>query len=800
MYVSLKLSLQENGKRFRATLQHETKADPPPVDFDFDLDAVGEDGRPLRTIFNKIRDLTAVRVDLERAGSLLFTVVFSGGLGGRFQSWYEDLGADEKIRLRLDIQTPALQELPWELLMDEKQFLARRGISIVRFGGNAVKADVEVQNPNVLVVSASPAGRLSFPEDEYVGPIVDTFSKAQVAVQVVRGRECTRARLQGLLFESKFDLVHFVGHGQFKGGIGELVILDEAGGPEPITGSDFADFLKAASVKFAFLSSCKTAQTSAQNTFRGVAQSLIASGVPAVVAMQYDFPQKEAKTFVESFYKRLLIRQSIDEAMHYARQALKYDDVAWCIPTLYSQFDVGTLVAASERRDAADPPPPPIQILNPFLQFGSPQPDRFCGQAGTIHDMIDLVLQRDNGLIVGDRRMGKTSVLLYMTHEGTMQAHGLSPEKHLHIFYDASAQRDVSFDAFWKDLFLNLGRKLAPDERKVPEAIRGASRVQPAAIRRCLAQIRKSHEVAFFIDESDVLLSSRLLSGDFFHFLSDLNDGEGIMFILSTRYRPSQYIRQGNVAAQPFFDTCRVKELRPLERGVWPEFVQRYAAGEAESFRATDGQVLERLSGFYPYYLLVACATIFDERKRGTRRDAALDQFWQQVSGSLADHWTSSDERERLMMAVLALRGQGPGHGPRVSKHAVETYCPSFQATLEGLRQRGLVEETEDRVALFSKSLEAWILGYLVDGAGDGTGTLAFPDWYVGEFGHNLEDDFDPEHRGRLAALFSRVNSANWELFGRWCRQARYRDHAISLLSMLPTAGFSPSQYLAAVA
>ena len=106
--------------------------------------------------------------------------------------------------------------------------------------------------------------------------------------------DSTRETLYAMLTTQKFDLVHFVGHGMYKNSKGFVYLVDSDRNPIEVPGEDLADFFKAAGVKSAFLCSCRTAQTSSENEFRGVAQSIIGGKLPAVVAMQFDFSQKDA--------------------------------------------------------------------------------------------------------------------------------------------------------------------------------------------------------------------------------------------------------------------------------------------------------------------------------------------------------------------------------------------------------------------------------------------------------------------------------------------------------------------------
>ena len=83
------------------------------------------------------------------------------------------------------------------------------------------------------------------------------------------------------------------------------------------------------------LNSCQGARTTMADPFAGVATTLIQSGVPAVVAMQFEISDDAAIVFAEELYTNLIGRQDpIDAAVAEARKAIfvEIDEVEWATP------------------------------------------------------------------------------------------------------------------------------------------------------------------------------------------------------------------------------------------------------------------------------------------------------------------------------------------------------------------------------------------------------------------------------------------------------------------------------------
>ena len=373
-YINLRLTLNKLDKgRYRARLEHEAKASPQPVEFNFAPQEKISDGKTFQDYFDDINDLKAkiVSDDLRIVGGALYQRVFKGELNGTFQAWLEEMrDNNRKCRLRLDIDAPELVDIPWELLYSDagNWFLARREISIVRYMYSASRNEV-VLSPalKVLIVSAAPED-MHFEEQKYIEPLKSFFESYNIIPKLLTGSEANYHNLREEL-NKPYDVFHFMGHGVYRGNIGKIFLVGADGRSEELESGDLGTFLGKSKVKLAFLCSCQTSRITPptpvepdhiKSPFRGVAQNLVGAGVPAVVAMQYNFPETEDnKTFVNTFYKKLLESNSIDEAMQEARLAIRGSKVAWCIPTLYSQFNVGKLV-----EPIAPPTPSPLRTIS----------------------------------------------------------------------------------------------------------------------------------------------------------------------------------------------------------------------------------------------------------------------------------------------------------------------------------------------------------------------------------------------------------------------------------------------------
>lgn len=314
-------------------------------------------------------DLTLLHADAEQLGSELGTALFDDVIGTSYTDAQRVAAASGRgLRLTLSLsQTPELLSVPWELLYRRPRFLAsQRSTPIVRFldVGDAPQA-LPIDGPvRVLGVVASPSGLIPLDvEDERsrVASALDSMIDRGL-VELEWCDPATPRSLRQCLRDGTFHILHFVGHSDFNAsGEGALYLLDEDGAPSPVTDSVLTALLgDQTSLRLVVLNSCKGARTTLTDPFSGIATSLVALGLPAVVAMQFSISDEAAIVFAEELFTSLVGRQyPIDAAVSEARKAVfaEVSEVEWATPVLFLRAANGQLFDF-----AAAPAPIPLRV------------------------------------------------------------------------------------------------------------------------------------------------------------------------------------------------------------------------------------------------------------------------------------------------------------------------------------------------------------------------------------------------------------------------------------------------------
>lgn len=294
---------------------------------------------------------------------------------------FEALFRDKVLRLydearsrqhggRLDIvftsMVPWIAEKPWEFAYDRARasFLATGETHFVRNVLTGVPADFiapSLGSLRILVVSAQPSGYGLLSIERETQLIEDSFAplkKAKLA-QVELLARATPAKVHSQLSSGAFNVVHFIGHGDFNEDAqeGSLIFEDDDGAAAVLKQSAACELFCQRGINLVFLNACRTGTGGRAEFNKGVAQALVAHGLPALVANQYSVLDSSAAHFAQYFYWALSQGKTIGQAACEARIAVnclpQREIIDWAVPVVYARDPATVLCEPPQSQTAA---------------------------------------------------------------------------------------------------------------------------------------------------------------------------------------------------------------------------------------------------------------------------------------------------------------------------------------------------------------------------------------------------------------------------------------------------------------
>jgi hypothetical protein len=283
-------------------------------------------------------------------------------------------GADG-VRLRLAVdRAKGLDDIAWEFLRDpQRDFLAlSRSTPLVRYTAQfSPRPALPVKLPlRVLVMISTPTGYEALDVEGEWQRLNEATAELQKRKLLVLERldTATLIALQRTLRTRDYHVFHYIGHSAYDSLANQGLLVFEGEGANGraqlvSAGSLSREIGEEGTIRLVVLNSCKSAQGTQEDAFAGIATSLVARGIPAVVAMQFEITDPAAQAFAEEFYRAIAETLPIESAVSEGRRAIanRIQNIEWATPILYMRADDGALFDTGTR-DQTKPSTAPVVL------------------------------------------------------------------------------------------------------------------------------------------------------------------------------------------------------------------------------------------------------------------------------------------------------------------------------------------------------------------------------------------------------------------------------------------------------
>ena len=299
----------------------------------------GTDSKPSEEVLKKVgvkslsNSLIEDKIqDLSSLGQLIYTMFLPVPIQKHLET------VNEPVILKTNDN-----EIPWELLHDDKDFLCLKVPIGRRLRSREIPRSnqVKAHNKTRILFIANPTGDLEGAEEE-----VDYIIKhldPDIEVEVLKGSQATNTSVLSALRSGKFDIIHYSGHAEFN-----IAQPDESAlicaNKRKIYAQEIKRIL--GGKPFVFLNACgsgrekmcEEGESYTGSDTEGLASSFIIGGSLAFIGSSWPLPDISAGILASEFYKNVLTGDPVGSALHKARMHLKTvrpDDINWMAFILY---------------------------------------------------------------------------------------------------------------------------------------------------------------------------------------------------------------------------------------------------------------------------------------------------------------------------------------------------------------------------------------------------------------------------------------------------------------------------------
>ena len=294
--------------------------------------------------------------------------------------------------------------------------------------------------------------------------------------------------------------------------------------------------------------------------------------------------------------------------------------------------------------------------------------------------------------IVGDRRIGKSSLLNYIYHRKNRKRYMQNYENSIFVYLDF--QKAVDFDPpkFIDFLFCVFSYE-TDDSMDYSRLGRNLDQLKDV-----IEDIHnQGKRVVVLMDEFEVITRNEKFTEDFFSFLRSLANSYRVAYVTSSYEELQLMCHNQDISDSPFFNIFSNLPLRPFSREDALALITIPSKTEGVLLEPYADKIIE-LAGLFPFYLQAACSCVFEFLVDNI--DSKPD--WRQISKAFMEEmtphysfvWSKMDETEKENLRRVA-------YGKSISK--------KFNFVNENLIRRGYIHETNGSVAICSSSFKDYV-------------------------------------------------------------------------------------------
>jgi hypothetical protein len=296
--------------------------------------------------------------------------------------------------------------------------------------------------------------------------------------------------------------------------------------------------------------------------------------------------------------------------------------------------------------------------------------------------------------IVGERRIGKSSLLNYICMPENRNTHLDQPASLLMLFVDFQEKSDMTLEAFVRKMMTLADRELK-GRIPVPTDARDLGAFKDL--------VRHLHEagmrLVILFDEFEIITTNPNFSLEFFAFLRFLANHYDVVYLTSSSQDLQGLCHTKAIADSPFFNIFTTMRLPPFDDEDAKKLIIDPARRAGYDLEPYVEEIVENLAGYFPLFLQIACCAFLEYFEESATKDnpnleAIRERYCDEAEHHYRYVWESLEERGQTVVVNV------------IQKKAVPD---AMRHVLQELKKRGYVREGRGGDQVFSRTFEEFV-------------------------------------------------------------------------------------------
>ena len=413
-------------------------------------------------------------------------------------------------------------------------------------------------------------------------------------------------------------------------------------------------------------------------------------------------------------------------------------------------------------------------IDNPFT-YGNPisNPGRFIGRQREVEQVYSRLLnaEAESSSIVGERRIGKTSLLHYLMHPEVRHRFSVDTNRYIFLYNDLQMiDPNTTPTRLGQRLMSQLARECPDSEiKETADRLRQAAVIDNFALADLFDAVdSKGIHVVFLLDEFENVTANPNFGPDFFYGLRSLAIQHNLTLITSSRKELIDLTHSEVIRSSPFFNIFANINLRLFSPDEALELIEKSLQGGTVNFTSEEEKALITLAGPHPYFLQAASHFLYAAYAQSFDPPARLTflkrEYIEEAVPHWASYWRDSADHEKIVLTTLALLArQGKTKQHSFSLENLRSLYNRSEETLILLEKRALLLPVQDRFALFCEPFGDWIVREITNTMND---QQTYEDWLRSN--QDAMERLSRDARSQIGEILPKISSKYRDLVIDW--------------------------------
>jgi hypothetical protein len=253
---------------------------------------------------------------------------------------------------------------------------------------------------------------------------------------------------------------------------------------------------------------------------------------------------------------------------------------------------------------------------NPF-RYGRPvrNPKDFFGREEEIKGIYNHILALNSVSLFGERKIGKTSLLLHISHPQTLIKFRI-PENILMFYIDVSSCFFLKSSEVFRKFLECISSRITGEVKEKADYLLKEEYIYFQKFADIVKEINENNQkIVFLLDEFEKL--SKIKKDDVFQGMRYLAQMQDIAFVVSTLHDLKSLFGKKRFSTSPFFNIFTNYQLHGLDESASRELITETFERGCQKINSSDVDSIIRFSGTNPFFLKLTCFFYFDECTRG---------------------------------------------------------------------------------------------------------------------------------------------------------------------------------------